>query len=52
MDTKDVKRINVLIPETLHTQVKVQMALTGATLGEYISMAIKEKLERDAKRVN
>lgn len=40
------KRINITIPENLHRELKISAAKEGITLGQYVTNAISEKIEK------
>ena len=42
-----MKRINIELPEELHTNVKALAALKGTTLTKYLVDALSQALERD-----
>jgi hypothetical protein len=43
----DMKRVNVQLPDEIHTRAKVIAVLKGVTLNEYLEAAISEAVERD-----
>ncbi|MBR9700818.1 hypothetical protein GOV11_03050 [Candidatus Woesearchaeota archaeon] len=46
---KHMKRVNVQIPDEIHTRAKVIAVLKGTTLNEYLEQAIREAVDRDKK---
>lgn len=46
MSDGQTKRINVVMPITTHTELKVTAAQQGTTMAAFILQAIQEKLER------
>ncbi len=42
-----MKRVNVQLPDDLHTKAKVIAVLTGITLNEYLERAIRASVEKD-----
>lgn len=50
--SEDTKRLNVVISSDLHTELKVAVAKQGITIGQFVTEAIKEKLESQEKNVN
>ena len=42
-----MKRVNVQVPEDIHTRAKVIAVLKGVTMSEYLELAIRESVERD-----
>jgi predicted HicB family RNase H-like nuclease len=42
-----MKRVNVQVPDDVHTRAKVIAVLKGVTLNEYLESAIREAVERD-----
>ena len=42
-----MKRVNVQIPDDIHTKAKVIAVLTGKTLSEYLEKAIREAVQKD-----
>ena len=42
-----MKRVNVQVPDDVHTRAKVIAVLQGITLNEYLERAIKTQVERD-----
>jgi predicted HicB family RNase H-like nuclease len=45
-----MKRVNVQLPDEIHTRAKVVAVLKGVTLNEYLEAAIRDAVDRD-KRV-
>jgi predicted HicB family RNase H-like nuclease len=42
-----MKRVNVQLPDDIHTRAKVIAVLRGITLNEYLEAAISEAVDRD-----
>ena len=42
-----MKRVNVQMPDDIHTRAKVIAVLKGITLNEYLEAAISESVNRD-----
>jgi len=42
-----MKRINVQVPDEIHTRAKVIAVVSGITLNEYLEQAIKNAVEKD-----
>ncbi len=42
-----MKRVNVQVPDDIHTRAKVIAVLTGITLNEYLERAIRDAVEKD-----
>jgi predicted HicB family RNase H-like nuclease len=42
-----VKRLNVKLPDELHARAKGRAAMSGRTLQEYVTDALREVVERD-----
>jgi predicted HicB family RNase H-like nuclease len=42
-----MKRVNVQLPDDIHTRAKVIAVLKGITLNEYLEAAIREATEHD-----
>ena len=42
-----MKRVNVQVPDEIHTRAKVIAVLKGITLNEYLETAIREAVEQD-----
>ena len=42
-----MKRVNVQVPDDIHTRAKVIAVLQGVTLNEYLETAIRAAVERD-----
>ena len=42
-----MKRVNVQLPDDIHTRAKVIAVLQGTTLNEYLEQAITAKVEKD-----
>lgn len=40
------KRLNVIISNNLHRDLKVEVAKQGITIAQFVTEAIKEKIER------
>ncbi len=47
--SEDVKRLNVPIPASLHTELKVTVAMQGKTLAQWVIEAIQDKLQKESK---
>ncbi len=46
MTREGEKRLNIVIPEELHKQLKICAAKESITIGNFVAEAIKEKIER------
>ena len=42
-----MKRVNVQVPDEIHTRAKVIAVLKGVTLNEYLEAAIREAVDKD-----
>jgi predicted HicB family RNase H-like nuclease len=42
-----MKRVNVQVPDEVHTKAKVIAVLKGVTLNEYLESAIRDAVDRD-----
>lgn len=42
----DTKRLNVIISNDLHRNLKVEVAKQGMTIAQFVAEAITEKIER------
>ena len=42
-----LKRLNVSVNEDLHRELKMAVAAQGVTIGQFVTEAIKEKIEKD-----
>lgn len=42
-----MKRLNITVPEELHTQLKIAVAEQKTTIVQFVIDAIKEKIARD-----
>lgn len=42
-----MKRVNVQVPDDVHTRAKVIAVLKGITLNEYLEAAIREAVDAD-----
>ncbi len=42
-----MKRVNVQLPDEIHTRAKVIAVLKGVTLNEYLEAAIRDAVEHD-----
>ena len=47
--SEDIKRLNVPIPTSLHTELKVTVAIQGKTLAQWVIEAIQEKLQKESE---
>lgn len=47
--SEETKRLNVLIPIELHTEIKVKTALQNTTIAQWVIEALQEKLEKEKK---
>jgi predicted HicB family RNase H-like nuclease len=45
--SNDMKRVNVQVPDDVHTRAKVIAVLKGVTLNEYLETAIREAVDAD-----
>jgi len=43
---EDTKRLNVIISNDLHRNLKVEVAKQGMTIAQFVAEAITEKIER------
>ena len=48
--TGETKRLNVVISETLHRSLKVEVAKSGTTIGTFVAEAIAEKIAKEQKK--
>lgn len=46
--SEDIKRLNVQIPASLHTKLKVSAAVQGKTLAQWVLEAIQDKLQKES----
>lgn len=46
----ETKRFILVMPEALHRQVKINAALEGKTMTDFINDAIREKIEAESAR--
>lgn len=44
---EEIKRLNVPIPASLHTELKVTATVQGKTLAQWVLEAVQEKLEKE-----
>lgn len=44
---EEIKRLNVPIPASLHTELKVTATVQGKTLAQWVLEAVHEKLEKE-----
>ncbi len=42
-----MKRVNVQVPDDIHTRAKVVAVLKGITLSDYLEQAVRDALDRD-----
>jgi predicted HicB family RNase H-like nuclease len=42
-----VKRVNIEMPDDIHTRAKVIAVLRGMTLNDYLAAAVTEAVEKD-----
>lgn len=47
--SEDIKRLNVPIPVSLHTELKVTATIQGKTLAQWVIEAIQDKLQKESK---
>ena len=47
-----MKQIHIKLPELLHKELRIQAAIQGQTLQDYVVEAIKNKIARDKTDVN
>ncbi len=47
--SEDIKRLNVPIPATLHTELKVTATVQGKTLSQWVIEALQDKLQKETK---
>ncbi len=50
--TEDTKRLNVPIPSSLHTELKVTATIQGKTLAQWVIEAIQDKLQKESEAKN
>lgn len=50
--TEDTKRLNVPIPISLHTELKVTATIQGKTLAQWVIEAIQDKLQKESEEKN
>jgi len=46
---EDIKRLNVPIPASLHTKIKINATIQGKTLTQWVLEAIQDKLHKEAE---
>lgn len=46
---EDIKRLNVPIPTSLHTKLKVTAAIQGKTITQWAIEAIEDKLQKETE---
>lgn len=46
MKPEGTKRLNIVVDEKLHRDLKVEAAKVGMTLGQFVAEAIAEKVEK------
>jgi len=51
MATDGTKRLNIVIPENLHKELKISAAQAEITIGQYVANAIREKIEKQKEKV-
>ena len=47
--SEDIKRLNVPIPASLHTQLKVTATIQGKTLAQWVIEAVQDKLHKETE---
>ena len=47
----DTKRLNIVVSADLHKELKVEVAKTGTTIGQFVAEAIAEKIAKDYSAV-
>lgn len=47
--SEDIKRLNVPIPASLHTQLKVTATIQGKTLAQWVIEAVQDKLQKETE---
>ena len=47
--SEDTKRLNIVVSNDLHKNLKVTAAMMGITLQQFVSEAIAEKIKKDYK---
>lgn len=47
--SEDIKRLNVPIPASLHTQLKVTATIQGKTLAQWVIEAVEDKLQKETE---
>lgn len=45
--SENIKRLNVSIPTSLHTELKIRAAIQGKTLAQWVIEAIQDKLQKE-----
>ncbi len=48
----DIKRLNVPVPTSLHTELKVTATIQGKTLTQWVIETIQEKLQKETREKN
>ncbi len=48
----DIKRLNVPIPTSLHTELKITATIQGKTLTQWVLEAIQDKLQKETRENN
>lgn len=49
MAEETTKRLNVVISAELHKELKIAVAQQGITIGQFVSEAIREKIDKNSK---
>lgn len=44
--TNETKRLNIVVSADLHKELKVEVAKTGTTIGQFVAEAIAEKIAK------
>lgn len=47
--SEDIKRLNVPIPASLHTELKVTATIQGKTIAQWVIEAIQDKLQKETE---
>ena len=47
--SEDIKRLNVPIPTSLHTELKVTATIQGKTIAQWVIEAIQDKLQKETE---
>lgn len=47
-----MKQIHIRLSDSMHKALRIQAAINGQTIQDYVEQAIKEKIENDKKRLS